>query len=86
MMKNIQVTITITIEKRDSKWIAVENTIRNNINDQNVINKVVFGKSEECLYFHIITFLTKISYLNTFFPSRQFFWIPCTRGVCPYLY
>lgn len=70
MMKNIQVTITITIEKRDSKWIAVENTIRNNINDQNVINKDVFGKSEECLYFHIITFLTKISYLNTFFPSR----------------
>lgn len=34
-------TITITIEKTDSELIAIENTIRNNINDQNVINKDV---------------------------------------------
>ena len=55
-------TITITIEKRDSEWIAIENIIRNNINDY-VINKDVFGKPGECLYSHIITFLTTISYL-----------------------
>ena len=55
-------TITITIEKGDSEWIAIEKIIRNNINDY-VINKDVFGKPEECLYSHIITFLTTISYL-----------------------
>ena len=69
MMKNYSSDYYNYIEKRDSEWIAIENTIRNNINDQNVINKDVFGKPEECLYSHIITFLTTISYVTLFFSS-----------------